>query len=109
MRIPKTVNISGHEYSVKIVSGGQFVGATQKRSLQILSNGTMGECEFPTRVIRINKAVTGPLRYMVFLHEVRHGYQFENGWAQLMGPQAMELDCEQFVSFILSLKKQRLL
>ncbi len=108
MKIPKSVNIMGHEYKIEMVKPSQF-RMGKAGDVQIASNGQMGECEYPTRVIRLSKAYEGKLLYFTLLHEIRHGYQFEMGYPQLMHGQVMELDCESFVSFVMSLKKQKIL
>ena len=107
MKIPKSVNINGHNYKVIITTSDKFLSGKHKIGhVEILSSGAMGECEFPTRIIRLNKEIKGDLLYYTFLHEIRHGFQFEMGWPQLLSPQVMEIDCETFVSFAMSLKKQ---
>lgn len=94
MKIKKSVNILGHEYKIKMVE--------QKA----LPEPAVGMCKFPERVILLSKELTGELLKLVFWHECRHAYHFENGDTQILHPQVQEKDCEQFASFISSLKKQ---
>jgi hypothetical protein len=109
LKLPKFVDIAGHKYRVQVVPSEKMMYGRQKAGVQILSSGPMGECEYPTRIIRINTNVQGELVPITFLHEIKHGHQFENGWTQIMNPAVMEMDCEQFVSLVSSLKKQGIL
>lgn len=110
IKIKSRVNIAGHWYRVMKVSPEEMqYGRTNRRDIQILSSGPMGECEFPTRIIRLNKFFGGPLMELTFMHEIKHGHQFETGWPQIMSPQVMELDCEQFVSLVASLQDQKII
>lgn len=97
MKIPKSVNVLGHVYPVQIVTekslGGEIAGITL----------------FPQRVIKLNKQLVGELRWLTFLHELKHAYDFENGDTQIFDAQAAEKSCESFASFIRSLQKQGVL
>jgi hypothetical protein len=104
-KLPKEVNVMGHDYAIKLVAPEKMQYGKQKQAM-ILSSGAVGECEYPTRIIRLSTLVTGALLYYTLLHEIRHAYQFEAGWTQVLGSQAMELDCEQFTSLVVSLQKQ---
>jgi len=97
MKIKKSVNILGHEYKVKIVDS------------KYLPDNTVGLCRFPDRIILLSKDLKGEMLQLVFWHECRHAYHFENGDTQILHPQVQEKDCEQFASFVSSLKKQGLL
>lgn len=106
-KLPRKINVMGHDYAIKIVPPEKMLmHGKQKGDVQILSYGALGECEYPTRIIRLSNLVGGELLYYTLLHELRHAYQFEAGWTQILGTQAMELDCEQFTSMIVSLQKQ---
>jgi hypothetical protein len=96
-KIPKQVNILGHVYKVITVKE------------ETLPQGSGAECSFPDRIIRISDSLKGELKWLIFLHEVRHGYHFENGSTQIMHAQVQEMDCEQFASLISSLQKQNIL
>lgn len=97
MKIPKSVNILGHEYKIKRVK--------QEK----LTDGRAGECEFPTRVITISSEITGEFAYMVLLHEIWHGIQFESGDVQILHDQVIEKHCDRFASVIRSLQKQKVI
>ena len=97
IKIPKKVNICGHDYSVQIVP--------QKK----LNPGEAGVMRFPQRVILIAKEMSPEIRWLTFLHEIRHATQYETGMTQIFGKQLAETDCELFVSFITSLQKQGVL
>jgi hypothetical protein len=74
-----------------------------------LPEGAWGMCKFPDRLIVLSKELKGELLHLVFWHECRHAYHFENGDTQILHPQVQEKDCEQFASFVSSLKKQGVL
>ena len=99
MRIPKVVNILGHDYKVIWVDPSKLLA------------GRIAECEFPTRVIRMSLEIKSSkyMAWICFLHETKHAQQYESGLSQILDSQAMELDAESFVSFITSLKKQRVI
>jgi hypothetical protein len=110
VKIPKKINIMGHEYKIEMTTPKEFAGLKNQDShVQIMSNGEVGECEYPTRIIRLSKAVIGKLQYYTLLHEIRHAYQFETGLPQIMTHQVLELDAESFVSLISSLKAQKVI
>lgn len=92
MRIPKSVNVLGHIYKIKII---------EETGMHVL--GHMGECDYGLREIRIIKNLSEEVSFQVLLHEIRHAYQFESGFAQILDAQAMELDADGFVSLITSL------
>jgi len=96
-KLPKSVNILGHVYQVKIVPQDK------------LPNGVNGLCEWPTRVISISKDLQGEMAIAVFWHEVWHGVQFENGDMQILHAQVQEKHCDMFSSIISSFKKQGIL
>lgn len=96
-KIPRSVNIFGHTYSVRIVG-------TDK-----LASGHAGIAKFPQREILIAKGMGAELTWMTFLHEICHARQFETGLTQVFGSQLAETDCEQFASLITSLQKQGVL
>lgn len=97
----------GHDYKVEIVPPEKFrAGKVNKAGIQILNSGILGECEFPTRIIRLNQELDGKLMLYTLVHELRHGFQFELGWPQIMSQQMLEIDCESSVSFIFSMKQQ---
>lgn len=73
-----------------------------------LQGRRIAEAEYPNRIIRIAKELTGEMEWSAFYHEYRHAMQFELGWTQIMDRQAMELDCEQFASAMVSLADQGL-
>jgi len=92
----KIINILGHDYKVTKVP--------QKR----LGEGVIGLCIFESKQILLLNSLTGELLYRTLLHELRHAFQYESGFTQLLHPQSQEIDCEQFASFIVSLKRQRI-
>lgn len=96
-KIPKVVNIFGHEYKVRIVASSK------------LGAGQAGVVQFPQRVILIAKEMGHEIRWLTFLHELNHARQFEMGLTQVFGSQLAETDCEQFASLISSLQKQGVL
>jgi hypothetical protein len=108
MKLKKAYNVMGQWYKVVLVdTKGMRAGRVKKSNVQLLANGSLGECEFPTRVIRLNKElIDGKLLEYTLRHELRHAYQFEMGWPQIMGAQLLEIDCESFVSFVGSMKEQ---
>jgi Zn-dependent peptidase ImmA (M78 family) len=97
MKVPKSVNVLGHVYKVKI--------ATEKQ----LGADIAGLTLFPQRHILINQTFSTELRWLTFLHELKHALDFENGDTQIFEAQAAEKNCEQFASFITSLQKQGVL
>jgi hypothetical protein len=97
MKIPKSVNIMGHEYRIKRLPQDK------------MPQNRMGECEWPSRVITLSKELTGELAYSVFLHEVWHGVQFESGDTQILHDQVCEKHCDRFASIIRSLQKQKVI
>lgn len=96
-KIPKSVNIFGHNYSVKMVT------------LKQMGANHAGCVRFPQREILIAKEQAAELRWLTFLHEINHARQFEMGLTQVFGSQLAETDCEQFASLISSLQKQGIL
>lgn len=98
--IPKKINILGHWYSVSFVDKDKFVFKNDER---------LGECHWPSRVILISNEIKSnkEFAWLVFIHEYRHGMQYESGMTQILGSQAMEIDADMFASAIESLKKQR--
>ena len=99
MKIPKSVNILGHEYKVARVDPVKMT----TKAVQA------GECEWPTRKILISNELAGELAYIVFLHEVWHGVQFESGDTQILHDQVIEKHCDRFASVIRSLQKQKVI
>jgi hypothetical protein len=94
MKIRRSVNILGHDYKVKREPlGGNVAGVTR----------------FPERTIALEKTLKGETLTLTFLHEIWHAYQYENGDMQIMHPQVQEKSCDQFASFIISLKKQKVI
>lgn len=98
--IPKSVNVLGHTYRV------QFMPREK-----INPDHRSGECQWPERIIRIATEIRSNKKYawLVFLHEIRHAYQYEAGDMQILSSQATEKDADGFASFIASLKRQRVL
>ena len=94
MKIPKSINILGHDYKV--------VWVEPKK----MEQNVAGTCSFPDRAIRLSKDLKGEMLWLVFLHECRHAFHYESGHTQIIHPQVQELDCESFASFVSSLKKQ---
>ena len=97
MKIPKFVNIHGHNYKIQLVTADK------------LKNGEAGVMRFPERVILIAKNMSPEIRWLTFLHEIRHAAQYETGMTQVFGKQLAETDSEIFVSLITSLQKQGVL
>ena len=91
MRIPRTINIHGHIWIVEPVSR------------VILGKGQDGMCYPVTRTIHYYQGLRNQARVATVLHEIRHAYQFESGFTQILDSQAMELDAEGFVGLVLSL------
>jgi hypothetical protein len=98
VKLPKSVNVLGHDYSVTIVD--------QKK---LPSPSTSAICRYPQREIWICKDLGKELRWLNFLHELRHAFQFEAGLTQILTAQMCEVDCEQFASFIQSLQNQKVI
>lgn len=96
IKIPKLVNILGHKYKVIMLHPDKL-------------RGRLGECEHPSRIIRIANNLGKELAWTVFLHELKHAQQFECGLTQIMDHQAQEMDCDLFSNFISSLQKQGIL
>ncbi len=96
-KIPRTVNVLGHDYQVRLVKPASLGG------------NTVGRCHHPKRLIEISNELSKEERWLIFLHEIRHAYQFESGDTQIMQSQTQEKDCEQFASFVSSLQKQGVL
>lgn len=94
MKIKNKINILGHDYKVAIVDQSK------------LPENAVGLTRFPDRLILLSKDLKGEMLKLVFWHECRHAYHFENGDTQILHPQVQEKDCEQFASFVSSLKKQ---
>ena len=97
MKIPKVVNIHGHEYTVSIVPASK------------LNPGEAGVMRYPQRLIMIAKEMSPEIRWLTFLHELKHASQYETGLTQIMGKQLAETDSELFASLITSLQKQGIL
>lgn len=99
--IPKKVNVLGHDYQVVIIDQDKF----------LTQDGRVGECEYPVRIIRISSDLMSNKEYawLVFLHELRHAYQYECGDSQILQSQQIEKDADTFASFISSLKAQKVL
>ena len=97
MKIPRSVNVLGHDYKIRLVAAAKL-GAEHD-----------GVCCYPEREIILNKECEKELRWLAFLHELRHAVQFESGLVQLLGQQSCETDADQFASFISSLQKQGIL
>lgn len=97
MKIPKKVNIGGHDYAIRIVP--------QEK----LHPAHAGECDFEKKEIRIWKELDKATRHRVLLHEIRHAHHHETGLMQVLQAQAMEMDCDAFASLLLSLKNQRII
>lgn len=98
-KIPKSVNILGHDYSVSFVDQMKMMGLHK------------GECIYPDRKINISNSVKSNKEWAwtYFLHELKHGHQFESGMMQILDTQAAELDADSFASLIVSLQKQGIL
>lgn len=96
-RIPKSVNIFGHTYSIKVVPSAKIDG------------GAAGLMRFPQREILIAKEQSKEIRWITFLHEISHARHYELGYTQIFSEQVAESDCEQFASLITSLQKQKIL
>jgi hypothetical protein len=98
MKIPKVVNILGHDYKVIWTDQSKLEPAH-------------GRCEYPTRVIRLSKDIKSSkeLAWLYFLHEIHHGRQFENGDMQFLDPQTIEAHADAFASMVVSLQKQGIL
>ena len=107
-RRPKSVNIMGHKYKVEYVTPENLkLGQPLKQS--IMGNFGLGECEWPTRIIRLNKTMSSDMVYTTLLHEIRHGFHFESGFTQVLNAQTLEIDADSFVSLALSLKRQKII
>lgn len=97
MKMKNSVNILGHDYSVKLVPAAK------------IGPNVAGLTKFPSREILIAKELDKEMRFITLLHEIWHGVQFENGDMQILQHQSQEKACDQFASFIMSLKKQGVL
>lgn len=90
-KLPKKVLVSGHTWKVERAK---------------LGDTRAGEAEYPSRIIRVDTNIEGEYAWLVFYHEYRHAWQFENGWMQILEPQVRELDCDQFATMMVSLQRQ---
>jgi len=95
VKIPKAVNILGHNYKIIMTED--------------LKQNEAGVTLFPQRIIKLHRKLKGDMLWLTFLHEIKHAYDFENGDTQLFHAQVQEKQCEQFASFITSLQKQGVL
>jgi hypothetical protein len=93
----KSVNVLGHDYKITRVSSAK------------LPINVSAICKLPEREILLDSELKGTMLELVLLHELRHAYHFESGDTQILDHQAQEKDCEQFASFVTSLKKQGVL
>lgn len=96
-KIPKVVNVLGHEYTVELVPASS------------LGRNTAGLTTYPARKIELDESYTGELVWLVFLHELKHAYDYECGLTQIFTPRELEKECDAFASFISSLQKQGIL
>lgn len=93
------VPIGGHLYQVtleKNVEGGEASGCIDDEPKTIKIDQDEADTEF--RLLRI------------YLHEIIHGYQFENGWGELLKKGELEIMAEGLAnqimgSFELKIKK----
>ena len=93
----KSINILGHSWSVEYVTESK------------LPHGASGICIFNNRSILILKDMTSMIAKLTLLHELRHAMQFECGLTNVLDNQALEMDADSFASFVMSLKKQKVL
>jgi hypothetical protein len=105
---PKSVNILGHIYKVEYVAPEKLRLGRQSDQT-IVGNFGLGECEWPSRVIRLNKTMGKGMMHTTLLHEIRHGFQFESGFTQVLSTQTLEIDADSFVSLVLSMKQQKVI
>ena len=91
------INVLGHKWSVEYV--------LEKK----LPVGASGLCIFQSRQILILSALPSILAKLTLLHELRHAMQFECGLTNILDNQALELDADSFASFVMSLKKQKVI
>jgi hypothetical protein len=90
----KVINVLGHDYKIEIVPQSKLLG------------GRSGECEWPTRIIRLSKELKGEMLFIAFWHEVWHASQFESGDMQILHDQVQEKHADRFASMMSSFKKQ---
>lgn len=90
MKLPKRINISGHFYSIKRVKPDAIPGA-------------VGVCQWPERQILLSTEIDGQMLFTTLLHEIRHAWQFESGFTQILHPQSLEVDADSFASLITSI------
>lgn len=97
MQLPSKVNVHGHWYRVLVVPERK------------VPEGGIGYCEWPSRLIHVASELSDYEKLVTFLHEVRHAWQFETGFAhQILDEQAMEIDAESFASLALSVLEPKL-
>lgn len=98
----------GHVYKVLYVAPEKLRLGRQSDQT-IVGNYGLGECEWPSRIIRLNKTIGEGMMHTTLLHEIRHGFHFENGFTQILNEQTLEIDADSFVSLVLSLKEQKII
>lgn len=91
MKLPKSVNVCGYQYSIKTVKPSE------------LPDGVIGLCNGTKKTILLSKEMKGELLVRTVLHEIRHAYQFESGSSQILTGQAMEIDAEGFAALVYSI------
>lgn len=111
MKKPSSVNIMGNAYKILYVVPEKLRYGRMKMDFNTMLTGNygLGECEWPTRTIRLNKQLKGDMLSTTLLHEIKHGQQFELGLTQVLNGHSMEIDADSFVSLIVSLKAQKIL
>jgi len=96
-KLPKKVNVLGHDWKVEVVHP------------RVFEDKRLGEAEYPKRIIRIGKHTPLDMRWPIFLHELKHAYDYESGMCQILDRQAEEIQADNFATFIMSLQKQGVL
>lgn len=64
------------------------------------ATGHAGECHTFDWKILIEESLPPREKFRVFCHEARHAHHGETGMDELLGNQAMEMDCQSFASLV---------
>lgn len=83
MKIPKSVNIMGDKYNVKLVNEMNIIP------------GALGVCDPETKTIYLMKTLKKDQMSVTFIHEIVHAVIVSGGLHQVIGDAVEEILCEQ--------------
>jgi len=88
LKLYKKINVNQSKYSIFKAKG------------LLSANGIYGHCDRDKKVIVIDESLKGEDFNLTLLHEIRHAFQFEYGFSQILSPDTMELDAELSANFM---------